>query len=639
MKRSVVLTIVAVGLCGLLAAAAGVRQQQWKKVDEAMNKGLPKTAIEALGPIIDSALKDKAYAEAVKAITKRIALEGNIQGNKPEEKITRMKAEIAKAPAEMQPVMEAVLANWYWHYFQQNRWRFLQRTQTAAPPSEDFTAWDLPRILSEIDKQFTKALAGADVLKKTPVADYNDLLEKGNAPDAYRPTLYDFLAFNALAFYTAGEQAGAKAEDAFDLSAGSPIFAPAEEFVAWKIESSDTDSPTLKAIRLYQELLKFHAPDDDRAARIDADLWRLSFGKNKAFGEEKNARYKAALKKLAERYADHELSARALHDLATVLHEEGDFVAARKTAQEGLVRFPESVGGRRCFNLIQQIEAKSVSVSSERVWNAPLPTIDVRYRNVTKVYFRVVPFDFDAWVKSQRYRPNDLNRDERKQLAARKPVLEWSADVPATEDFKERLERLMAPKELKAGSYYLLASYEPGFSESNNQVLFNDFWVSSLALVMRVQHGAGVLEGFVLNAASGEPLAGAEIRSWFRNNQGQRQAGPTAKTDANGLFRLQSTERSQLLLATWQDQRLATANEYWVNRYFNPPRPFLRTIFFTDRSLYRPGQTIQFKGICLDVDTEKDQYQTLGGRALTVVFADVNGKEIARQAQKTNDYG
>ena len=98
MKRSVVLTIVAVGLCGLLAAAAGVRQQQWKKVDEAMNKGLPKTAIEALGPIIDSALQDKAYAEAVKAIAKRIALEGNIQGNKPEEKITRMKAEIAKAP-------------------------------------------------------------------------------------------------------------------------------------------------------------------------------------------------------------------------------------------------------------------------------------------------------------------------------------------------------------------------------------------------------------------------------------------------------------------------------------------------------------------------------------------------------------
>ena len=63
-----------------------------------INKGLPKTAIEQLEPIIDGAMQDKAYAEAIKAIGQKIALEGNIQGNKPEEKITRLEAEIAKAP-------------------------------------------------------------------------------------------------------------------------------------------------------------------------------------------------------------------------------------------------------------------------------------------------------------------------------------------------------------------------------------------------------------------------------------------------------------------------------------------------------------------------------------------------------------
>ena len=103
-----------------------------------MDKGLPKTAIEDLDPIIAGAMKDKAYAEAIKAIARKIALEGNIEGNKPEEKITRLQAEIAKAPPEMVPVMDAILANWYWHYFQQNRWRFLQRTATAAPPGDGF---------------------------------------------------------------------------------------------------------------------------------------------------------------------------------------------------------------------------------------------------------------------------------------------------------------------------------------------------------------------------------------------------------------------------------------------------------------------------------------------------------------------
>ena len=322
-------------------ARAAPRDVRWKKVEEAINKGLPKTAIEQLEPIIAGALKDKAYAEAIKAIGQKIALEGNIQGNKPEEKITRMQAEIAKAPEEMKPVMEAILANWYWHYFQQNRWRFMQRTQTAAPPGEDFTTWDLPRILAEIDKQFTKALADEQKLKATPVTAYDDLLEKGTMPDSYRPTLFDFLAFKALEFYTSGEQAAAKAEDAFELSADSPIFGAADEFLAWQPATTDTDSPTLKAIRLYQNLLTFHRNDQDKTAFLDADLWRLHFGYNKAFGEEKNDRYKAALKRFVDEWADHEISARALFELASVLNGEGELVEAHKLAQQGRGRFSQ----------------------------------------------------------------------------------------------------------------------------------------------------------------------------------------------------------------------------------------------------------------------------------------------------------
>ena len=232
-----------------ISVLAAPRDELWKQVEDATMKGLPKTAIEKLQPIIDGAVKEKKYAEAIKAIGRKIALEGNIQGNKPEEKITRMRAEIDKAPAAMKPVLEAIMANWYWHYFQQNRWRFMQRTQTAAPPGEDFTTWDLPRILAEIDRQFQKVLASADVLQKIPIGDYNDLLEKGTAADSYRPTLYDFLVYNALEFYAAGEQAASRQQDSFDLLAASPIFADVAEFLDWKPETEDEDSKTLRAIR------------------------------------------------------------------------------------------------------------------------------------------------------------------------------------------------------------------------------------------------------------------------------------------------------------------------------------------------------------------------------------------------------
>ncbi len=315
---------------------AGPRDDQWKSVNEAADEGLPKTAIERLEPIIQGALADKAYAEAVRAIGRKIALEGTIEGNKPEEKITRLEVELAKAPAAMKPVMEALLGHWYWQYFQHNRWRFHQRTQTAAAPGADIQTWDLARILAEIGKHFDAALAAPTVLQQTPIAAWDFLIEKGNVPDAYRPTLFDFLAREALSFYQAGELGRVSPEDAFEIDSASPIFGDTEAFLAWRPETSDSTSPKLKALALHQTLLRFHNKDADRSAFLDADLARLNYGFNVAVGEEKAERHEAALTRFIEANPRHEIFARAIYQLATRRHSAGESTAAHALATRGL---------------------------------------------------------------------------------------------------------------------------------------------------------------------------------------------------------------------------------------------------------------------------------------------------------------
>ncbi|MGA3182028.1 MAG: hypothetical protein ABSF38_16940, partial [Verrucomicrobiota bacterium] len=100
MKRALGFLVFAFFVATQLSLRAGPRDDLWRQVNDAVQKGLPQTAITNLEPIIAGALKDKAYAEATKAIAKKIALEGNIQGNKPEEKIIRLEAEMARAPKE-----------------------------------------------------------------------------------------------------------------------------------------------------------------------------------------------------------------------------------------------------------------------------------------------------------------------------------------------------------------------------------------------------------------------------------------------------------------------------------------------------------------------------------------------------------
>jgi uncharacterized protein YfaS (alpha-2-macroglobulin family) len=622
-----------------VAAAPGVRDELWKKVDEAQKKGLPKSAIEELNPIIEQCLKDKAYPEAIKAIGRKIALEGNIQGNKPEEKIIRLQAEIEKAPAEMKPVMEVILADWYWQYFQHNRWRFSQRTQTDAAPGKDFTTWDLPRIMAEIAKHFETALAAEVQLKKIPVADYDVLLVKGTTPDTYRPTLFDFVAHEALQFYQSGEQAGAKAEDTFEILADSPAFASVNEFLGWKPDTTDEASVTLKAVRLYQNLLTFHKDDKDRTAFIDADLLRLNFAYNKAVGEGKDERYETALKRFVDEWADHEISARALWHWANVLKEQGRLTEAHALAKRGYGAFPESYGGKMCWNVILEIEGKQVSIATERVWNEPLPNIAINYKNLTKAYFKAIPWNFEDRLRSNKWGPENLSSEERNSVLARKADLEWSCDLPATSDFQLRTEAVPAPKGLKPGFYFIIASHDPAFGDKENMVQYAAVWVSDLAIVSRIRQGNSRIEGMVVDALSGAPVSNAAVQAWVNNNNNTYSPGGSATTDGDGLFGLPGNpQRTQILLARNGEQSLATQG-YWVNNYDHRPKPYVQTVFFTDRSLYRPGQTIQFKGICYRVDQEKDLYEVAANQPLAVLFSDVNGKEVARQSVKANEWG
>jgi uncharacterized protein YfaS (alpha-2-macroglobulin family) len=269
--------------------------------------------------------------------------------------------------------------------------------------------------------------------------------------------------------------------------------------------------------------------------------------------------------------------------------------------------FSNSVGVKECSNLINQIEGKSSLVKTERVWNAPFPKIELRYRNLTKAYFRVVSYDWVTYMREPNRHSEYIPSNERKQWLAKKPVKEWSVDLPPTKDFKERVEKITPPKDLKPGSYFLFASHDPEFKEQDNLVCYSSFWVSDLSLVMRTLKGSGNLEGFVLNAITGEPIEGAKVRSWKRENSRKIDL-ETVRTDANGLFKIKQAHVPVLgFLSLMRGKHSASKDLFYVYQNNNQSRPNERSVFFTDRSLYRPGQTIRYKGRFLSYRQGKRQ--------------------------------
>jgi uncharacterized protein YfaS (alpha-2-macroglobulin family) len=625
------------------------RKELWQQFEQDRNNGLPKSAIQKLTAIEAGAVSDEQWDEATLAVCSRLLIEGSVNQPVYPYVIKKLQVTIPESPEPMRPVLKALLAEYIYLYYSQNQWRFQQRSQTATAPGEDIEAWDLARILAEIDKNFSEALESADQLKRIPIGTYDRLLTKGTVDDKYRPTLYDFIAFEALKFYTLDENF-IRQQGAFEISADSPVFSNTDAFLAWKPDTSDEDSYLLRATKLFQEVIAWHAKDDDPSARLDADLMRLRFGKAVATGSESGARYRAALQRFADQHVDHPTSSAALAMLAMSVQSDGDHVKALKIAEQGKARFPGTPGSNKCHNIIEQIKTKSVQIVTEKVWNGDKVEVDVRYRNIRKVWFRMVEFDYRNWSDWANSRsPQNLYNEKLKAITSSPAVKTWSVDLPETTDFKERTEKVRIDSDtmkLKSGCYVLLSSTDESFegipTGDFKSISLNEVWVSRLAAVVRRGMSQKQFEVQVLDAINGKPIEGAQVDKvgWQWNGRNSTESErATARTDANGIAKL-GFDRAQFMkfMITSGDQKLGLIDNIY-GQAWRDRKPRESTVFFTDRSIYRPGQTVQFKGICYRSDRKSNKYKTLPNRKVKVWLRDVNNQVVEEKEFRTNEFG
>jgi hypothetical protein len=667
---------------------AGPRAAAWKAVQQALDEGRPKTALGALAGVEAAATTDKAWAETARAIATRVLAETGDRPDDDPERIVRLAAEIANAPPETRGVLDAIRANWTWGYYQQNQWRFQQRTAGGADPQDltKITEWDLPTIVAEIRARFAAAVgttgsAQRKALQALPVAEWDALIQKGARADAYRPTVWDVVVRNAIEFAASGERGLTAPEDAFELDATSPALGTPTEFLGWRPEAdaavTDTTSPLLGTALLYRDLLAFHRDDADRTAYLAADLDRILWAAGAAVDEAVAERKEAALEAFLERAGDHEIAALATFHLASLLREQGDLVAARKRAAAAAKSRPQSPGGALCATLVTEIESRELSLATEQAWAAPWPVVRVTYRNIARVHLRVCRADWETRLRAGKPHAGWIDDADRKVILSLEPVRTHAADLPATADYQSRRHDIPVAAALDAatlepGAYWVIASHTADFNAADNVVAVTLVWVTRLAIVTEQQRqtfpraavpaalgqprapgrpvrgrrgAAAPLAGHVVDLASGEPVAGAAVRLFMRrqgrNEQGFEEAA-TATTDQDGRFELAPEQHRELVVvaAAERDGRRHEVTTGSTNVWRNEIPATSRTIVLvTDRGIHRPGQTVFYKGIVTEADRSAARYGVVADAEMAVVLRDANGREVATAAHTTSATG
>ncbi len=235
----------------------------WKDVEKFENDGLPKSALKVVQDISAKAKADNNSPQIVKTLMYKSKYALTLEEDAQLSIINDFKEGIANSEFPTKNILESVLANLYWQYFQQNRYKFYNRTNTEEKvDSDDFRTWDLQTLFDEVHLYFQHSLQSGLLLQQQNLSAFDDILNTQKDSKLYRPTLYDFLNHNALDFYKTNETSITKPAYKFEID--NPEFlTDANTFSRLKIDSKDSTSLQLNALKIYQDLIQFHLKDKD----------------------------------------------------------------------------------------------------------------------------------------------------------------------------------------------------------------------------------------------------------------------------------------------------------------------------------------------------------------------------------------
>lgn len=619
-----------------IPAQAETRADLWLKVNEAKSKGLPQTAVEHLNKIYELAQKENQMVDAAKSLCERIIQEGNIQGNKPEERITRLATEITTADDKIRPLLNIILAKWYWHYYNRNSYRFINRSRTEGLDEKDFTTWDLPKLFEHIGNLYENVLKEEARLRELPISTLSGFIEQGNQPESLRPTLFDFFAHEALTFYMADAQSAAKPAAAFEISVESPAFGDFVAFMKWQPKTLDTDSCNYRAVKLLQRILTAAQASDNLDSLLDNDLLRLEWVRRVAVGDNISTTYIARLESFAKSHSSHPYSATALGYAAQEYQNLGEHVKAEEIAKRGMEMHPNSYGYSICANIIANIKSREVSIETERVILPDGGQASISFKNIDKVYFRLLPRSSDELYVKDNYSPDSIKWDDYADIFARKPIEKWSVNVDPGKEYKS-CETLIDLPKMQPGLYYLAASVDEAFSKSHNALQVTPIIVTKLGMVIRKREGK--IEVFIVNNVSGEPMQNVMVKAYSHDYKKGWQKISNNSTNKNGIAIFDSTRGNGFFVAEHKGHILYRSSDFYAYQS-NDYSADTRVYFFTDRSLYRPGQTIYFKGIVARHDTRTNEYKTMpAGTKVNVMLRDPNSQEVKNEHFSTNEFG
>ena len=469
------------------------------------------------------------------------------------------------------------------------------------------------------------SLKDKDRLLLIPVEKLRPMVRVGEASKRYfRDNLYNLLARRAIQIMQQYRwQAAAKANQTNSLPADMTDM---DQFVTYQfVPVSDCDL-TAAVMQTYQSLLKAYDTETEREGWLLTGIDALNYLYRNFSGNFSNDVCQQELRKWIHTYPAVKTVPEAYLALAQFLQYQNNQVECLRIVREGIAGYPRYEGINQLKNIEKEILNASLSLEIATAYPGEQQSVKVNYKNLTGITLQLYKVNLPVTSAVLQNRTTHFEskyaRLQREEHFSLKPTTDYlNVDTTLT---------IQAPQ---AGIYFLKAVPD-GKKGVSDGTLMN---VTALKTIYRPLPD-GTLELVVVDAVSGQPVSEAEVTIYTEKGGGYSPQ-QTYQADKQGTLKLDFLNSNKY----WYNAHTAADNampilNLWKNDYYYKESKRKEVLqLFTDRSIYRPGQTVYVSGLAYEM--EKDSTRVLADKKYTVSLYDANNNETGKVEVRTNGFG
>ncbi|MCI7069968.1 MAG: MG2 domain-containing protein [Bacteroides pyogenes] len=578
------------GIMGKPVLRAQTFDGLWKQVQEAEEKSLPKTVIRLTDEIFRKGEREKNTPQMLKAYMWRMKYKEELS---PDSFYVGLKgleawAENAGSPAD-RSVLHSLIADIYSDYAGRNAWQLGQRQEIAVerPATDDIREWPANIFVQKVREHVQAAIGDSLSLLRTSTGSYLPFVVQGETSEYFHHDLYHLLASRGIRSLR-------------------------------EIKEVDRSGKVKRDIAsIYEKMTNTYRKRGDKEGYVLVKLERLKWENDEAGGfrplyakkgraDKAADAYDGALELLKTEYGSVDVCAEVYLAQALYAVDRDKAVRALQLCDEAIRRYPKYRRINALKNLRNNILSPSLTVSTEQV-AYPGGDIQVKVNHKNVDAFTLLLYRNGKIVMRERY-------------ALKRP-----------DDYLPQ-DTVFTCKAPEAGKYELRVVSDPRSKDNEAR----EFHVTRFKVLVGTMPDGGY-EVLTLDAKTGHPIP----KAWVAFYDSSERELLRVETGSDGKANVVPKKGFRYLKAgkggdvAMPPQWLYNNGRY--GRYSDEVRTVEMLTLLTDRSVYRPGQTVYVKGVAYT--RQQENARVMSGREYTLTLRDANNQEVTKEEVRTNEFG